>query len=101
MKCKLLVAEDELIERKVLCISAPAFPDAGRILGVGPNGRGPFRPWRARLRRPGRGRGLQGFAWNVNSFDQEGVQLGKVLAKRVLAHETDGALKVYSDLLNI
>ena len=43
----------------------------------------------------------QGFAWNVNSFDQEGVQLGKVLAKRVLAHETDGALKVYSDLLNI
>ena len=44
---------------------------------------------------------FQGFAWNVNSFDQEGVQLGKVLAKRVLAHETDGALKVYSDLLNI
>ena len=44
---------------------------------------------------------FQGFAWNVNSFDQEGVQLGKVLAKKVLAHETDGALKVYSDLLNI
>jgi len=44
---------------------------------------------------------FQGFAWNVNSFDQEGVQLGKVLAKRVLAHETDGALKVYSDLLGI
>ena len=44
---------------------------------------------------------FQGFTWNVNSFDQEGVQLGKVLAKRVLAHETDGALKVYSDLLNI
>ena len=43
----------------------------------------------------------QGFAWNVNSFDQEGVQLGKVLAKKVLAHDTDGALKVYSDLLNI
>ena len=43
----------------------------------------------------------QGFAWNVNSFDQEGVQLCKVLAKQVLAHETDGALKVYSDLLNI
>ena len=33
---------------------------------------------------------FQGFAWNINSFDQEGVQLGKVLA-----------LKVYSDLLNI
>ncbi len=44
---------------------------------------------------------FQGFVWNVNSFDQEGVQLGKVLAKRVLAHETDGALKEYSDLLNI
>ena len=44
---------------------------------------------------------FQGFLWNVNSFDQEGVQLGKVLAKKVLAHETEGALKVYSDLLNI
>lgn len=44
---------------------------------------------------------FQGFVWNVNSFDQEGVQLGKILAKRVLAHETDGALKVYSDLLGI
>ena len=44
---------------------------------------------------------FQGFVWNINSFDQEGVQLGKVLAKRVLAHETDGALKVFSDLLNI
>ena len=44
---------------------------------------------------------FQGFVWNINSFDQEGVQLGKVLAKRVLAHDTDGALKEYSDLLNI
>ena len=44
---------------------------------------------------------FQGFVWNVNSFDQEGVQLGKILAKKVLAHETDGALKEYSDLLNI
>jgi len=44
---------------------------------------------------------FQGFVWNLNSFDQEGVQLGKVLAKKVLAHETDGALRVYSDLLNI
>ena len=44
---------------------------------------------------------FQGFLWNVNSFDQEGVQLGKILAKRVLAHDTDGALKSYSDLLNI
>ncbi len=44
---------------------------------------------------------FQGFVWNINSFDQEGVQLGKVLAKKVLAHDTDGALKAYSDLLNI
>ena len=27
----------------------------------------------------------QGFCWNINSFDQEGVQLGKVLATRLLA----------------
>jgi len=44
---------------------------------------------------------FQGFLWNLNSFDQEGVQLGKVLAKRVLAHETDGALKAFSELLKI
>lgn len=44
---------------------------------------------------------FQGFVWNINSFDQEGVQLGKVLAKKVLAHETDGALKVYSDLFEV
>ena len=44
---------------------------------------------------------FQGFLWNLNSFDQEGVQLGKVLAKRVLAHETDGALAAYSEMLGI
>ena len=44
---------------------------------------------------------FQGFVWNLNSFDQEGVQLGKVLAKKVLAHETDGALAEYAALLNI
>ena len=44
---------------------------------------------------------FQGFVWNVNSFDQEGVQLGKVLAKRVLAHDTDGALAEYARLLDI
>ncbi len=44
---------------------------------------------------------FQGFLWNVNSFDQEGVQLGKVLAKKVLAHDTDGALKEYSDMFGI
>ena len=44
---------------------------------------------------------FQGFLWNVNSFDQEGVQLGKVLANRVLAHDTDGALKSFSELLGV
>ncbi len=44
---------------------------------------------------------FQGFLWNLNSFDQEGVQLGKVLAKRVLAHETDGALAEYAALFEI
>ena len=44
---------------------------------------------------------FQGFVWNVNSFDQEGVQLGKTLAKKVLAHDTEGALTAYSKLLNI
>ena len=29
---------------------------------------------------------FQGFAWNINSFDQEGVELGKVLADRFLEH---------------
>jgi glucose-6-phosphate isomerase len=28
---------------------------------------------------------FQGFCWNINSFDQEGVQLGKVLAGRILS----------------
>jgi glucose-6-phosphate isomerase len=27
---------------------------------------------------------MQGFCWNINSFDQEGVQLGKMLANRIL-----------------
>ncbi|MDD5789934.1 MAG: glucose-6-phosphate isomerase [Spirochaetia bacterium] len=44
---------------------------------------------------------FQGFAWNINSFDQEGVQLGKTLAKKVLARQTEGALKAYAELLNL
>ena len=44
---------------------------------------------------------FQGFIWNVNSFDQEGVQLGKVLAKKVLAGDTADALKAYADMLGI
>ncbi len=44
---------------------------------------------------------FQGFLWNLNSYDQEGVQLGKTLAKKVLTHDTDGALAEYAALFNI
>ncbi|MDR2134561.1 MAG: glucose-6-phosphate isomerase [Treponema sp.] len=45
---------------------------------------------------------FQGFVWNINSFDQEGVQLGKVLTKRVLEnHAGDPALGSYSKILGI
>jgi len=44
---------------------------------------------------------FQGFAWNINSFDQEGVQLGKVLAKKVLAGGAgDPVLGAYAALLD-
>lgn len=42
---------------------------------------------------------FQGFLWNINSFDQEGVQLGKTLAKRVLSNDMDDILKAYADIL--
>lgn len=42
---------------------------------------------------------FQGFLWNVNSFDQEGVQLGKVLATTVLSGASEGALKAFANLL--
>jgi len=43
---------------------------------------------------------FQGFIWNLNSFDQEGVQLGKILAKKVLnGCEGDENLLSYSELL--
>ena len=42
---------------------------------------------------------FQGFVWNVNSFDQEGVQLGKKLAKTVLSGKMEGALKAFAGLL--
>ncbi len=32
---------------------------------------------------------FQGFIWNINSFDQEGVQLGKVLANNILDYFKD------------
>lgn len=44
----------------------------------------------------------QGFAWNINSFDQEGVQLGKILATRFLAVMSDDkndAFPLESELL--
>jgi glucose-6-phosphate isomerase len=52
---------------------------------------------------------FQGFAWNLNSFDQEGVQLGKTLTKKVLAaraggsgrDSVDGALAAYGRLLGV
>ncbi len=44
---------------------------------------------------------FQGFAWNLNSFDQEGVQLGKKLTATVLAEggPSDPALAAYAKLL--
>ncbi|UTC74526.1 glucose-6-phosphate isomerase [Treponema sp. OMZ 792] len=42
---------------------------------------------------------FQGFIWNLNSFDQEGVQLGKTLAKKVLSKDMPPALKAFSELL--
>jgi glucose-6-phosphate isomerase len=45
---------------------------------------------------------FQGFIWNLNSFDQEGVQLGKVLARKVLAgNPGDSALDAYSEILGV
>ena len=48
---------------------------------------------------------FQGFVWNLNSFDQEGVQLGKVLAKKVLSKTASGSgdpvLDAYSKLLGV
>jgi len=43
---------------------------------------------------------FQGFLWNLNSFDQEGVQLGKVLTRQVLGKEPLGsALEAYAAML--
>ncbi len=45
---------------------------------------------------------FQGFTWNINSFDQEGVQLGKVLANKVLSGaEGDETLQAYMKLLGV
>ncbi len=37
---------------------------------------------------------FQGFVWNINSFDQEGVQLGKILTKRILSQEAGGGAAI-------
>ena len=46
---------------------------------------------------------FQGFAWNLNSFDQEGVQLGKVLTKEVLNPKgiASPVLAAYAKLLGL
>jgi glucose-6-phosphate isomerase len=49
---------------------------------------------------------FQGFVWNINSFDQEGVQLGKILTRKVLASRGgsgsgDAALDAYSKILGV
>ena len=48
---------------------------------------------------------FQGFVWNINSFDQEGVQLGKVLAKKILTKSGEGSgdpvLDAYGKILGV
>jgi glucose-6-phosphate isomerase len=44
---------------------------------------------------------FQGLAWNINSFDQEGVQLGKVLTEEVLGGAGDNRLRAYAKLLGV
>ena len=48
---------------------------------------------------------FQRFVWNLNSFDQEGVQLGKILAKKILTKtggsSGDPVLDAYGELLGI
>jgi len=45
---------------------------------------------------------FQGFCWNLNSFDQEGVRLGKTLTRALLKGDSvDAALGAYSEILGI
>lgn len=45
---------------------------------------------------------FQGLVWNINSFDQEGVQLGKILTKQVLGSGSiDPALQAFSEKLGV
>jgi glucose-6-phosphate isomerase len=40
---------------------------------------------------------VQGVIWNINSFDQWGVELGKVLAKKILSEINDEGLSLQHD----
>ena len=42
---------------------------------------------------------FQGFVWNINSFDQEGVQLGKILANELLSGKGSPILQTYANIL--
>ncbi len=45
---------------------------------------------------------FQGFLWNLNSFDQEGVQLGKLLTKALLSGgDLPPILSAFSDLIKL
>ncbi|MFA5879743.1 MAG: glucose-6-phosphate isomerase [Candidatus Margulisiibacteriota bacterium] len=43
---------------------------------------------------------FQGFLWNINSFDQEGVQLGKLLTKKIL-EESKTENSILKDFYNL
>ncbi len=42
---------------------------------------------------------FQGLLWNVNSFDQEGVQLGKILTDSILQNKADDVLKQWAEIV--
>lgn len=44
---------------------------------------------------------FQGLIWNINSFDQEGVQLGKILTKELLQGSPGTELSSYASMLGI
>ena len=45
---------------------------------------------------------FQGFAWNINSFDQEGVELGKTIVKKIArGKDVDEVLQAYTALLDL
>jgi len=45
---------------------------------------------------------FQGFLWNINSFDQEGVQLGKLLTSQILGGRLDDdTLEAYCQLFQM